>query len=120
MRRYTKTITGFILCLFATVFYSSWTFAAPSGADLETACRHSLDRGFQGNDGMMCTWYVTPCDCDYGKKHETARVCLPETVPVETLAGLVVSGLHERPELKSKDAGYAAAEILSHIYPCSD
>ena len=120
MHHYTKTATGFISCLLAIVFYSGGTLAAPSGADLETACRHSLDRGFQGNEGMMCTWYVTPCDCDYGKKHETTRVCLPEAVSVETLAGLVVSGLQEQPELKSKDAGYAAAEILSHIYPCSD
>lgn len=120
MRHYTKIIAGLILCLLVTVFYSSSSFAAPSGADLETACRHSLDRGFQGNEGMMCTWYVTPCDCDYGKKHETTRVCLPETVSVETLAALVVSGLQERPELKTKDAGFAAAEILSHIYPCND
>ena len=120
MRCYKNIITLFTAGLLASLFYSSKVCAAPSGADLESACQQSLEYGFHGNEGMLCTWYVTPCDCDYGMKQEFPRVCLPETVPVETLAGLVVNGLKKQPELKTEDAGFAAAEILSRTYPCSE
>jgi len=113
-------ITGFVFSLLILVFYSSGVCAAPSGADLETACQQSLDNGFHGNEGMLCTWYVTPCDCDYDKVQEFPRVCLPGTVTVEILAGEVIAGLRGQPELKTKYAGLAAALILSRIYPCHD
>jgi hypothetical protein len=120
MRYYKNIITGFVINLLIPVFYSSGVCAAPSGADLETACQQSLDAGFHGNEGMLCTWYVTPCDCDYGKEQKIPRVCLPETVTVETLAYEVIAGLQEQPELKTKDAELAVALILSRIYPCRD
>jgi len=117
---YKNIITGFVTCLLVPLFYSSRVCAAPSGADLESACQQSLNNGFHGNEGMLCTWYVTPCDCDYGKKQEIPHVCLPATVTVETLAREVIAGLQQQPGLKTKDAGFAAALILSHIYPCHD
>ena len=120
MRYYKNIITGFVTYLLFSLFYSSGVYAAPSGADLEAACQQSLDEGFHGHEGMLCTWYVTPCDCDYGKEQEAPRVCLPETVTVETLAGEVIAGLQEQPGLKTGDAGFAAALILSRIYPCHD
>lgn len=68
----------------------------------------------------MCFWYVTPCDCDYRKAANLPRVCLPQSVPTETLARTVIDGLKEKPELQSESADYAASVILSRIYPCSD
>lgn len=94
--------------------------AAPAAVDLLHACEHSLDNGFQGIEGDVCTWYVTPCDCDYGKTKEMPRVCLPESVPAESLARIVVSGLKEQPGLHKDYADYAAAIILSRVYPCSE
>ena len=94
--------------------------AAPSAVDLLDACEISLKKGFQGIEGELCIWYITPCDCDYVKTKETPRVCLPEPVPVESLARIVVRGLKEQPELHMEDADYAAAIILSHVYPCSE
>lgn len=120
MRYYKNIITGFVTGLLVPLFYSSGVCAAPSAADLEAACQQSLNEGFHGNEGMLCTWYVTPCDCDYGKKQEIPRVCLPGTVSVETLANEVMAGLQQQPELKTEDAGFAAALILSRIYPCHD
>ena len=102
------------------MFYINPLSAAPTAVDLLYACEHSLENGFQGIEGEVCTWYVTPCDCDYGKANEIPRVCLPESVPVETLARIVVSGLKEQPELRMNDANYAAALILSRIYPCKE
>lgn len=120
MRYYKNIITGLITGFLFPLFYSSGVYAAPSGADLESACQQSLNDGFHGNEGMLCTWYVTPCDCDYGKKQDLPRVCLPQTVSVETLASEVVAGLQAQPGLKTRDAGFAAARILSRIYPCHD
>ncbi|OGT64690.1 MAG: hypothetical protein A2W69_01470 [Gammaproteobacteria bacterium RIFCSPLOWO2_02_47_7] len=94
--------------------------AAPSAVDLLDACEHSLQNGFQGIKGDVCIWYVTPCDCDYGKTKEMPRVCLPDSVPVESLARIVVRGLKEQPGLHMENADYAAAMILSRIYPCSE
>jgi hypothetical protein len=92
--------------------------AAPTGANLLTACENSLVKGFSEEQGMFCTWYVTPCDCNHGKGSEIPRVCLPETIATETLAREVITGLQEYPELQEKNAEYAAAFILSRIYPC--
>jgi hypothetical protein len=94
--------------------------AAPAAIDLLKACEHSLAKGFEGIEGEMCTWYVTPCDCDYGMVNDMPRVCLPKSVPVESLAQTVVEGLREQPELHMENADYAAATILSRIYPCNE
>lgn len=102
------------------LFFASSTFAAPSGADLLTACENSLVKGFSGEEGMMCTWYVTPCDCDYGQANEVPRVCLPQSPDVEALARTVIAGLAKQTELQAKDASFAAATILSSLYSCGD
>ena len=94
--------------------------AAPSAVDLLHACEFSMENNFQGIEGDICAWYVTPCDCDYGKTNEMPRVCLPDSVPVESLARIVVTGLKEQPGLHVEDANYAAAFILSRVYPCSE
>ncbi len=90
--------------------------AAPSGSDLLEACTQSMRDGFDSMKGKLCTWYVTPCDCNIDKT--IPMVCLPESVSTETLAGIVISGLQQRPELQQLDATRAAAEILSARYSC--
>jgi hypothetical protein len=90
--------------------------AAPSGADLLEACQQSMRDGFDSMIGKMCTWYVTPCDCNLDKS--MPMVCLPESVTTETLAGLVINGLTEHPELQLLDASHAAANVLSQKFPC--
>jgi len=94
--------------------------ATPSGADLLLACEHSLSKGFKGTKGQMCIWYVTPCDCSYGKETEAPPVCLPVSVATETLVKEVITGLQDQTELQAKDADVAAAMILSRTYPCPD
>jgi hypothetical protein len=90
--------------------------AAPSGRDLLEACTQSMRDGFDSMIGKMCTWYVTPCDCNIDKT--IPMVCLPESVSTETLADLVIQGMQERPDLQQLDATRAAAEILSTRYSC--
>ena len=101
------------------IFYSSPVAAAPDGADLLAACEHALQHDFQGVKGKMCQWYVTPCDCDHGQQPRP-RVCLPQDIPVDTLAREVIMGIREKHELQSESAGMAAAIILSEHYPCAD
>ena len=92
--------------------------AAPSGQDLLLACENSLLNGFQGTKGMMCIWYVTPCDCHYGEKESIPRVCLPVDISHEELAKEVVSGLKADPALQEFTAEMAVGTILSPHYPC--
>ena len=100
------------------LLFSAKLFAAPSAEDLLSACETSLEKGFHGASGMMCNWYVTPCDCHHGKDSEIPRVCLPEDLETEYLANLVVSGLEANLELKNKSAEVAAGKILVERYPC--
>ena len=97
---------------------STQVFASPSGADVIAACEESLASGFQGIKGMMCTWYVTPCDCTYAKDPATPRVCLPEGKETEELAREVIQGLKSRPELQTLSAELSANTILAKKYPC--
>jgi len=92
--------------------------AAPTGGDLLNACRQSITSGFDSTEGMMCTWYVTPCDCSLDT--DIPRVCLPESLPANELALDVITGLTEQPELQEKDAALAAALVLSRKYPCQE
>jgi hypothetical protein len=92
--------------------------AAPTGADLLEACETSLEKGFQGSFGMMCVWYVTPCDCHHGKHSEIPRVCLPDGLETEDLAKQVIAGLKSTPELQSNTAEISAGKILVEKYPC--
>jgi hypothetical protein len=109
-----------IIYLLLLLQFGTQAFAAPSGKELLAACEQSLEDGFDGIAGQMCTWYVTPCDCDYGNKPDMPRVCLPASVPVEMLARDVVDGLSDQPGLQQKDADIATALILSRTYPCND
>jgi hypothetical protein len=104
------------LILTATLLIQDVAIAAPSGSDLLEACTLSMRDGFDSMKGKLCTWYVTPCDCNIDKT--IPMVCLPESVSTETLAGIVISGLQQRPDLQQLDATRAAAEILSASYSC--
>jgi Ssp1 endopeptidase immunity protein Rap1a len=106
-----------VLLYFSLFIYSN-VLAVPSGNDLLNACEISLEEGFQGSTGMMCEWYVTPCDCHYGKDSEIPRVCLPERIETELLAKEVIEGFKQKPELLIKPAELSAAEILVKKYPC--
>lgn len=114
-----KTMPAVIFAGVIQLFFTILCLAAPAAGDLLQACEHSLSNGFDGVEGDMCTWYVTPCDCDYGKVNNMPRVCLPESVPIEILARTVVDGLREQTELHTEDADFAAAAILSRVYPCN-
>ncbi len=92
--------------------------AAPTGADLLDACEDSLVNGFQGTTGMMCVWYVTPCDCHHGKDSAIPRVCLPDGKTSEVLAREVIDSLKSQPELQTKSVEISAAMILVSKYPC--
>lgn len=110
-----------LLCSFGVLLMWHQTLtAAPVAADLLRACENSLNAEFQGIEGELCTWYVTPCDCDYGKSNDLPRVCLPEAESTESLARTVIAGLRETPGLLDKPADYAAAIILSREYPCTE
>jgi Ssp1 endopeptidase immunity protein Rap1a len=98
---------------------STSVFAVPTGVDLLAACEDSLENGFQGTIGMMCVWYVTPCDCYHGKDSAVPRVCLPDGKKPESLAREVVVGLKSQPELQSKSAEVSAGLILVEKYPCN-
>ena len=100
--------------------FSAKTMAAPSGADLLRACEDSIKNGFDTKAGMLCIWYVTPCDCNFAAKKQLPRVCLPEDKSHESLAKEVMTGLQQQPGLKTETAEMAAAKILSLKYPCSD
>lgn len=95
-------------------------FAAPNGKDLLAACEHALDNGFTDTEGMMCTWYVTPCDCFHSVDSEIPRVCLPLAPDVAALAREVIGGLAATPELLDKTADVAVGTILKENYPCTE
>lgn len=111
-------LTG-ILILFIITLPSLAADNSPNGADLLAACQHSMDQGFSDIQGMLCSWYVTPCDCDYEKNNQLPRVCLPGIPDIDFLAQQVISGLIASPELLDKKADFAASTILSRHYPCS-
>lgn len=99
---------------------SAATPDAPTGADLLSACQHAQRSDYQGEKGMLCIWYVTPCDCQSLKDTALPRVCLPADISHETTAAQVVSALKNQVELQSLSAAQAAARILAASYPCSD
>lgn len=107
-----------IIWLLFSLLLSGNTLASPSGADLLNACEISLEKGFHGETGMMCVWYVTPCNCHRGKDSAIPRVCLPDGKEAELLAREVIDGLKSRPELQNKSAEISAGEILVEKYPC--
>ncbi len=90
--------------------------ATPTGAELLTVCESALQSSFRGLRGKMCTWYVTPCDCDTAPG--LPRVCLTEPIEPPKLAVTVTEVLKALPELQLKTAEEAVAEILSEVYPC--
>lgn len=104
----------------ALLFVSTSLFATPNGKELLSACKHALDKGFSGAEGMMCTWYVTPCDCFHSADSEIPRVCLSPSPDVAALAREVTDGLAETPELLNKTADVAAGMILIKNYPCTE
>ena len=101
-------------------FVSTVVFAIPNGKDLLAACEHSLDKGFSGTEGMMCTWYVTPCDCFHDDNSEVPRVCLPPVPDRDALAREVTEGLAATPELLEKSADVAAGVILGKSFPFTE
>ena len=92
---------------------------APDGNDLLQACEYAQQFGYDNTKGMLCIWYVTPCDCDAGKQPAVPRVCLPAGISHEVLAEQVIAGLQNRLELQSL-AEQAAAQVLAPLYPCSN
>ena len=109
-----------LLWLALLVLPGRLAWAAPSAADLLTACEDSLQNGFKNERGMLCVWYVTPCACDAAKEPGLPRACLPPDAAPEALAAQVVEALRQRPELASISAESAVATILAPRYPCPD
>ncbi|HIF52039.1 MAG TPA: hypothetical protein EYQ42_11030 [Thiotrichaceae bacterium] len=98
---------------------STDVFAVPTGFDLLEACEDSLANGFHGTTGMMCVWYVTPCDCQHGKDSAILRVCLPDGKSTESLAREVIEGLKSKSELQIDTAEVSVGKILAPKYPCN-
>lgn len=90
--------------------------AAPTGGELLEVCEAALKSNFRGVRGKMCTWYVTPCDCD--TTPGLPRVCLTEPIDPPKLAVTVTQVLQAIPEFQLKSAEEAVALILSEVYPC--
>ena len=94
--------------------------ATTSASELVRACEHALENGFYDIKGMLCTWYVTPCDCEQAVKPGVPRVCLPPDIAVESLAVEVIDGIKAQEALMIMDADIAAATVLSRHYPCPE
>ncbi len=90
----------------------------PGGAELLAACEHASNHGYDNTLGMLCIWYITPCDCTVNKSPSLPRVCLPPDVHHDVLAQRVMQALRERRALLELSAEEAAAIILSEYYPC--
>ena len=104
--------------LFLLLNLNTQVMASPTGADVVAACEESLEKGFEGIKGMMCVWYVTPCDCTYGKDPAIPRVCLPDDKETEELAMEVIEGLKLRTELQLQTAEFSVNTVLTAKYPC--
>jgi hypothetical protein len=87
---------------------------------LLTACEIALNTNFRGAKGKMCTWYVTPCDCNTPADGDLPRVCLTEPIVVRRLATQVTEVLKAIPEFRTQNAESAVAHILSAVYPCAE
>lgn len=92
--------------------------AVPTSDELVNICEHALRTGYVGRRAQMCTWYVTPCDCDISAVGDMPRVCIPEGTPTTQLAKQVVEVLSELQEYRQADGARAAAQVLAVIYPC--
>lgn len=99
---------------------SMQAYAAPDGADLLRACKTSINNGFEGIEGMMCEYYLTPCSCKVDESSTAPRFCPPAIASTADLAALVIDGLNQSSGLLDQDAQTAAAVILAKIYPCTD
>jgi hypothetical protein len=111
-----------ITCLICIILMSSSPplAAAPTGLQLRNACEIAITNGFKSNAGMLCEWYVRPCNCRDEKSARAPRVCLPDDVDYADLARKVVAGLKFETRLLTAEADLAAAIILSRSYPCAD
>ena len=103
----------------AITIVSAQAMAAPSSDDIVTMCERALSKGFRGRTAQMCTWYVTPCDCDAGQNN-VPRVCVPEDIASKTLAEQVVTLLKGLPEFRMDDGAKAVAQVLAVRYPCDN
>ena len=92
--------------------------AAPSGADLLSACDKSIELGFDAIEGQMCTWYALPCNCY--PDDEVTQVCLPDDLSMESIAQIIVDGLKNETQLQTLSASESATLILARIYPCQE
>ncbi len=93
---------------------------APTGADLLQACTEAMASGYNSSKGMLCIWYVTPCDCEANNKPGLPRVCLPADISHERLAERIVREISQTPSLLKLSAEAAAASVLAPIYPCGE
>ena len=111
----------FVLLLLSSNLYSGMLQAElsmPDGKSLLSACEYATDNGYDNPKGMLCIWYVTPCDCSANKVKDLPRVCLPPEIHHEALATLVIKALQQDSELQRLGAEEAAIRILSKHYPC--
>lgn len=111
------TVSFFILLILNTHNYSNAN-EMPTGRILMQACEAMLNDQADQLNVMLCNWYVTPCDCHYGKPEALPKVCLPESVDSNLLAAIIVEQLEKEIDLQQLSAEEAAAKILAPIHPC--
>ena len=75
--------------------------------------------------GMLCLGYVGGLADMYAvvegvvpEEHRKELMCIPATVDVEEMVGVIVKYLEGHAELQSKPARVTAAVALSKAYPC--
>ncbi len=111
-------------CLIVTLIFlfgfNAAVHAVPTSDELVTICERALNAGYVGRRAQMCTWYVTPCDCDVSSSGDMPRVCIPKGTPTARLARQVVEVLGELEEYQQPDGARAAAQVLAVIYPCEE
>lgn len=106
---------------------------ASDGADsisssfLLRSCKSALDaeKDSKGLD-TFCLGYVGGLADMYGvvravvpEEHRKELMCIPESVDVEEMVGIIVKYLEDHPTLHAEPARVTAAVALSKVFPCA-
>lgn len=100
-----------------------------SSSFLLRSCKSALDadaeKDSKGLD-TFCLGYVGGLADMYGvvravvpEEHRQELMCIPESVDVEEMIGIIVKYLEDHPALQGEPARVTAAVALSKVFPCA-
>ena len=91
----------------------------PTVAQVLAACSRGAASGGQGVDSAMCEWYAVPCDCrpKAADSPTAPHWCVPDTEPVDTTMGRVVTELRRYSD-QSAPIDRVVTGIILRLYPC--